>query len=135
MTVSSFVSTKWFVAIGMTMKLPDGMGFSSAASNLSPIPKLITRENGHVLDSLMRVRRDLVAIRVRRSGRAHVCRRDARSCLQLLLQLVEESPIGALRDQALRRRLDHARLTEPEGIEADGILRVVDAPLVVRNIL
>jgi hypothetical protein len=73
--------------------------------------------------------------RIRPTGIAHARPRDTRSSLQLLLQLVEESPIGALRDQALRRRLDHSRLTEPEGIEADGILRVVDAPLVVRNIL
>ena len=35
----------------------------------------------------------------------------------------------------LRRRLDHPRLAETQGIEADGVLRIVDAPLVVRNIL
>src|SRR6266850_1831282 len=57
------------------------------------------------------------------------------SSLQFLLQLLEEPPVSTLRDQALRRRLDHPRLAEAEGIEADGVLRIVDAPLVVRNIL
>src|SRR5262249_741375 len=50
-------------------------------------------------------------------------------------QLVQEPPVGTLRDEALRRRLDHSRLAEAERIEASGVLRIGDAPLVVRNIL
>src|SRR6266568_627804 len=70
---------------------------------------------------------------MRRSGPSGY--RVAPSPLQLLLQLVQEPPVSALRDQALRCRLDHSRLAEAEGIEADRVLRIVDAPLVVRNIL
>src|ERR1043165_7955005 len=39
--------------------------------------------------------------------------------LQLLPELVEEAPVGALRDQLLRARPDHARLVQTERVEAD----------------
>src|SRR5215472_14756402 len=37
---------------------------------------------------------------------------------QLLLQLIEKSPVGALGDDLLRAALDHPDLTESERIEA-----------------
>src|SRR5260370_4309629 len=54
---------------------------------------------------------------------------------QLLLQLVEEPPVGALGEDLLRARLDHARFVQPEGIEPRGVLRVELSPLVVRQLL
>src|SRR6266852_2907768 len=69
------------------------------------------------------------------SRRSRAGTRAARSSLQLLLQLGQEPPVGTLRDERLRRRLDHPRLAQAQGIEADGVLRIVDAPLVVGNIL
>src|SRR5204863_4431192 len=57
------------------------------------------------------------------------------SSLQLILQLVEEPPVRPLRDETLRRRLDHPGLAKTERIEADRVLRIVDAPLVVRDVL
>src|SRR4051812_31126729 len=40
-----------------------------------------------------------------------------RSRLQLLLQLVQEAPVGALLDDGVRALLDHAGLVETQGIE------------------
>src|SRR2546428_4540797 len=48
--------------------------------------------------------------------------------LQLLLQLVEKTPVGALSDELLGTALDHANLVQTESIEAQGVLRVVGAP-------
>src|SRR5262249_61497649 len=39
------------------------------------------------------------------------------SALQLALELVEEAPVGALRDDLLRARLDHAGLGQAKRIE------------------
>src|ERR1700674_2159916 len=55
--------------------------------------------------------------------------------LQLLLQLVEEPPVGALGDQLLRARLDHARLVQAERVEADRVLGAVLAPPAVGDVL
>src|SRR4030095_14688226 len=55
--------------------------------------------------------------------------------LQLLLQLVEEAPIGPLRDDLLGTGLDHPGLVQPEGVEAHRILWLVLAPAVVRDLL
>jgi hypothetical protein len=55
--------------------------------------------------------------------------------LQLLLQFVEEAPVGALGDDRLRGRLDHPCLVEAQGVEADGILRVVLAPSAIGDLL
>src|SRR2546425_2782451 len=51
------------------------------------------------------------------------------------LELVEETPIGTLRDDLLRARLDHPDLVEAEGVEAHGILRVVLPPRAIRDLL
>ena len=53
------------------------------------------------------------------------------SSLQLALQLIEEAEFGALGDDLLRARLDHARLLHAQRIEADRILRIVVPPFVV----
>src|SRR5919108_3006533 len=55
--------------------------------------------------------------------------------LQLLLQRVEEAPVGTLADDLLGDRLDHAGLLEAEGVEADRILRIILSPLVVGDVL
>src|SRR5215468_6242129 len=55
--------------------------------------------------------------------------------LQLLLQLMEETPVGALGDELLGAGLDHTGLVQTEGIEAYRILGVVLAPLVVGKLL
>ena len=51
--------------------------------------------------------------------------------LQLAFQLVEETPIGILRDNLLRTRLDKAHVTQSQGIEPDRVFSVVFAPFVV----
>src|SRR5438045_288122 len=53
--------------------------------------------------------------------------------LQLLLQFVEEAPVGALGDKLLRARLDHPGLAQAERVEAHGVLGVVLPPLAVRQ--
>ena len=55
--------------------------------------------------------------------------------LQLLLQRVEEAPVGALGHEFLRRAPDHPSLLEAQRIEAHRILRVVLTPLAVDDIL
>ena len=57
------------------------------------------------------------------------------SGLQLALQLVEEAEVGALGDDLLRARLDHARLLHAQRIEADRILGIVVSPLVVPGLV
>src|SRR5215470_12150939 len=54
--------------------------------------------------------------------------------LQLLLQLVEKAPVGALGEDPLWMRLDHARLMEPEAVKTDRVLRGVLTPLSIGNI-
>src|SRR5512143_4224380 len=51
------------------------------------------------------------------------------SGLELPLQFVEVPPVSALRDQLLRRAVDHAGFTQAQGIEPHGLFRVVLAPL------
>src|SRR5215468_1965490 len=53
---------------------------------------------------------------------------------QLLFQLVEEAPIGALGDDFLWARLDHARFVEAESVEPYRGLVVVLPPLGVRDL-
>src|ERR1043166_8366520 len=55
--------------------------------------------------------------------------------LQLLLQLSEEAPIGALGDELLRACFDHPSLVKTEGIKAHRVLRVELPPLVIRQFL
>src|SRR5262245_1170638 len=55
----------------------------------------------------------------------------ARSCLELFLQLVEETPIGALDDQLLRIMLEHPHFGQSPGIEAQRVLWVGFSPTVV----
>src|SRR2546423_14181532 len=54
--------------------------------------------------------------------------------LQLLLELLEEPPVGALRDELLRAGLEHPSLVQAQSVEAKRVLGVVLAPLVVWNI-
>src|SRR5215470_10465886 len=51
--------------------------------------------------------------------------------LQLLLELVEDAPVRALRDDLLWARLDHPGFLEPDCVEAHGVGRVHDSPLAV----
>jgi len=53
----------------------------------------------------------------------------------LALELIENPPVGALRDEACRARLDHARLAQPQGVKADRIIGIVVAPACVGNLL
>ena len=55
--------------------------------------------------------------------------------LQFLLQLVEETPVGALGDELLRRALDQTDLVQAQGIEAHGILRIVLPPPIIGHLL
>src|SRR5262249_38814084 len=50
---------------------------------------------------------------------------------QLLLELVEKPPVGALRDDLLRAGFDHPGLVEVERSETDRVLGVVLAPFPV----
>src|SRR5437870_2788815 len=54
--------------------------------------------------------------------------------LHLLLELIEEAPVGAGREQLLRRRLDHARLVHAQRVIANRVGGVEFAPPVVRNL-
>src|SRR4029450_4349745 len=56
-----------------------------------------------------------------------------RSALHLPLQLVEKAQVGALRNDLVGRRLDHARFAQAQRIEPDRIFGVVLAPLLVRD--
>jgi hypothetical protein len=57
-----------------------------------------------------------------------------RLSLQLLLQLIEEAPVGALGDELLWTRLDHAGFVEAQSVEAYGVLHIVGPPAVVGNL-
>src|SRR6516162_6225143 len=59
----------------------------------------------------------------------------ASSSLQLALELVEEAPVGALRDDLTGRRLDHARLVQSQRVEPDRVLGIVVAPARVLDLL
>src|SRR2546425_12298262 len=58
-----------------------------------------------------------------------------RSSLQLLLQLVEESPVATVGDDLLWTAGDHPGLLQAEGIEAHRILRGKLPPSAIDNIL
>src|SRR5512145_1702252 len=67
----------------------------------------------------------------RRGARTDVRARAPSLAFQLLFELVQKAPVGALGDDLLRRRLDHADLVEPERVEADGVLGIIVAPAVI----
>src|SRR5215831_18188113 len=43
------------------------------------------------------------------------------SSLELALELIEGAKVGCLPDELVRARLDHARLVQPQAVEADGV--------------
>jgi len=51
--------------------------------------------------------------------------------LQLALELVEEAPVGRLRNELVWRRLDHAGVAQPQRVEANRVLGIILAPFVV----
>src|SRR5262249_51209120 len=55
--------------------------------------------------------------------------------LQLLLELIEKVPVGALGDDLLRARLDHAGLVEAERVEANRVFRAVLPPSRIGDVL
>src|SRR5262249_884544 len=57
------------------------------------------------------------------------------SSFELLFQLVEDSPVGALGEDLLRARLDHAGLVKPERVEPERVRRVDLAPSRPRDLL
>src|SRR5262245_4447191 len=54
--------------------------------------------------------------------------------LHLLLEFLEETPIRALGNDLLRTALDHSHLVEAQGVEADGVFRVVLTPASIGNL-
>src|SRR5437899_2674385 len=56
------------------------------------------------------------------------------SSLQLALELVQETPIGAFGDDLIRARLDEAGVAQAQRIKAQGVFGVVFAPFVVREL-
>src|SRR5262245_29964888 len=54
---------------------------------------------------------------------------------QFPLQLVEEPPVRALRDDLLRARADHAGLVQPERVEPERVLGIELSPLRPRDLL
>src|SRR6185503_12825961 len=70
--------------------------------------------------------------RARSSGaRRRPSLRSTSSSLELLSQLSQEPPVGALRNDLLRAGLDHSGFAQPQGIEAHRVLMVVFAPLAI----
>src|SRR6266446_3278394 len=57
-----------------------------------------------------------------------------RSRLQLAFELVQEVPIRAVGDDLLRARLDHSGFMQAQRVEADRVLGVVLAPIIVWNV-
>src|SRR5215471_11677238 len=55
------------------------------------------------------------------------------SSLELPFELIEDSPVRALRDELLGVGLDHAALMQAQGVEAQGVLRHVLAPARIGN--
>src|SRR5919204_3433999 len=51
--------------------------------------------------------------------------------LQLLLKRGEEAPVGPLRNNLLRRRLDHAGLVQAQRVETQRVFGIQFSPLVV----
>src|SRR5713101_968780 len=65
----------------------------------------------------------------------HCSQRRAWSALQLPLQLAEQAPVGALRDDLVGGRFDHAGFAQSQRIESDRVLDIVLPPLRVRDFL
>src|SRR5215472_1870988 len=63
----------------------------------------------------------------------HHARRRPMLALELFPQLIEGSPVRALRDELLGACLDHAALMKSQGIEAQGVLRHILAPARIGN--
>src|SRR5215813_1117133 len=61
----------------------------------------------------------------------HHARRQPMLALQLLLELVDEAPIGVLGEELLRAALKEPAFVETERVETQGIRRAVLAPLAV----
>src|SRR5438132_784216 len=59
---------------------------------------------------------------------------SCRSCLQLAFELVHEAPIGAVGDDLLRARFDHAGFMQAQRVESEGILVIVFPPFIVRHL-
>src|SRR5262245_44937247 len=55
--------------------------------------------------------------------------------LQFALDLLDEAPVGALSDKLLRTRFNHPHLAKAQGVEAQGVLGVMLAPLAVGYLL
>src|SRR5438874_12255691 len=56
------------------------------------------------------------------------------SAFQLLLELIDEPPVGAVRDDLLGARLDHPDLVEAQGVEADRVFGVEVPPAAIRDL-
>src|SRR6266513_1087901 len=56
------------------------------------------------------------------------------SAFQLLLELIDEPPVGAVRDDLLGARLDHPALGEAQGVEADRVFGVEVPPAAIRDL-
>jgi hypothetical protein len=70
----------------------------------------------------------LAGVRLLATSR-HSRHRDSR--LQLSLELVEKTPVGAVGDDLIGCRVNHAKLVQPEAVEPQRILRVELAPDIV----
>src|SRR5258708_23444455 len=62
-------------------------------------------------------------------------RRRRGDCRQLRLKLVEETPVGALLDDLVRRALDRPDTTQEQRIKSDGVFGVILPPAVVGDVL
>src|SRR5215470_3326940 len=71
------------------------------------------------------------------TGRLPGLQRSARSvsAFELLLQLVEEPPVGALGEDFRGRGLDHPGFVEAQRVEAQRVAGIVDAPSIVWHLL
>ena len=61
--------------------------------------------------------------------------RRAPLALQLLLELGEEAPVGALGDEPLRAAREHPDLVQAQGVEAQGVLGAILPPLPIGDLL
>src|SRR6476620_6930677 len=57
------------------------------------------------------------------------------SSLELALELVEEAPVGRLRNELVRRRLNHAGFAQAQCVEAKRIFGIVFSPPCIGNFL
>src|SRR5262249_16377368 len=86
-------------------------------------------------ETAVRNRRRLCVMCMRTSLESSARAIEPSSSLQLALELIENPPVGALRDEGWRAGLDHARLAQPQGVKADRIIGIVVAPACVGNLL